>query len=421
MEDKQRRIALIIGNVAYHPAHFDVLVTPRKDAVDLADAFRQIGFEVFGGQPLLDLTFNAFRTALAEFEEELVDSQASDAIIYYAGHGIEIGGANYLVPVDAGPNVLRNPNLNAIPLDAVMDAVMPSGRLRLVVLDACRSDPLSRRLKESLGKPIGGGLARLEPSNNRLLAYSAKEGTTALDGRPGENCPYVKALLTHLQTPRQRVEDFFGNVRDDVVEATGGKQVPYCSVDRGRDALYLNDNPVTVSYFEGVGYRRGVPHGIAPVTPEIVAKRYRSFKFESEDGRVRRITQINSAGQPSADDDGHAIWQFTYREDGQTLDAVQKLDRLGNVKLVERYSDNATIVDFAHGQADGGGPAMAAAQKAFAGGMGFSAANLKSLENSRSQIVRHANRYDANGHLVETRYVIPPWNTPTADAHGNFG
>ena len=421
LPEKIRRVALVIGNCGYDPNHFDILLTPRNDAVTLAAQFQNIGYEIFASEALFDQDLTQLRDTLRNFGRYVRNTQPETAVIYFAGHGIAIGGTNYLIPIDAEIDLVNSPTLYSIGLDALMDSLSGAEELGLVILDACRSNT-GNRIKQNLGKEIGSGLARFEPSDNRVLAYSAKEGAVANDGVAGENSPYVKALLHHLRTPMLELGDFFGNVRDDVIEATGGKQSPYSSIDRGRKKLYLNTNRVAVSYFETIVYKRGVPQGIGHLDDGLVSKRYRTHKLEIEDGQVRRKSLINSVGELQDDEEGVAQSVFTYRADGVSLETVHKYNRQGNLVLTERYNEDATTLYFTNKSEKGGaGLERPVAQSAFSGAMGLGEGDLEQLKKKRTTIIGQYLTYDDSGFVIKRLYVSDLWGTPACDAMENYG
>src|SRR5262249_34496413 len=150
------------------------------------------------------------------------------AVVYFAGHGLEVGGLNYLVPVDATLASDRDVPFEAVPLDQVLQAVDGAHKLRLVILDACRDNPFVNTMTRSASstRSIGRGLANIEPEGATLVAYAAKHGQTALDGT-GANSPFVTALIKHLDTVGLEINLLFRKVRDEVLVATGHRQEPF--------------------------------------------------------------------------------------------------------------------------------------------------------------------------------------------------
>jgi tetratricopeptide (TPR) repeat protein len=234
-----RRVALVIGNSAYENAA--ALPNPVRDASLVADALRRTGFETV--TLLTDLRKDALVSALRDFAAL---AEAADwAVVYYAGHGMEVGGINYLVPTDARIAADRDIGFEAVPLEQVLNAAERARKLRLVILDACRDNPFANQMKRTLtvaSRSVSRGLAAVEPDAGTLVVYAAKDGETALDGE-GNNSPFASAFVKNLPTPGLEVRRLFDFVRDDVMEATGRKQKPfsYGSIS-GRQDFYFVAN-----------------------------------------------------------------------------------------------------------------------------------------------------------------------------------
>jgi len=215
------RVALIIGNSGYKAVA--ALPNPRRDAESVAAALRDVGFRTVRLE--VDLSREKFVEALRVFARE---AEGSDwAVVYFAGHGIEMGGVNYLLPIDAKLETDRDAQFEAVPLDQVMSAVDGARKLRLVLLDACRDNPFSRQMRRTTAsRSVGRGLARIEPEGGTLVVYAAKHGEVALDG-DGGNSPFVAALVKNLPTPGVEINKLFRLVRDEVMAATGRRQEPF--------------------------------------------------------------------------------------------------------------------------------------------------------------------------------------------------
>ncbi|MGH6777211.1 MAG: caspase family protein [Bradyrhizobium sp.] len=230
----EKRVALVIGDSAYQNA--PQLANPVNDAKLIASKLKQAGFDVVESRH--DLTGTEMRRALRDFEDKT--RGADIAVVYYAGHGIEVGGANYLIPVDA--KLKRDSDVydEAVSLDRVMFAMEPARKLRLVILDACRNNPFVQTMKRSVAmRSIGRGLAKVEPSDpNTLIAYSAKAGSTAADGE-GKDSPFAMALARHLTTPGLDIRRALGYVRDDVLKATSNRQEPFVYGSLGGEDVAL--------------------------------------------------------------------------------------------------------------------------------------------------------------------------------------
>src|SRR6267142_809708 len=221
----EKRVALVLGNSAYQ--NVAQLPNPVNDGAIIAAKLREAGFDVVDSRH--DLPAAETRRALRDFADRSRD--ADIAVVYYAGHGMEVDGTNYLIPVDAK-------------LERVLLAIEPAKRLRLVILDACRDNPFSKSMKRTLAsRAIGQGLAKIEPSSpNMLIAYSAKAGSTAADG-DGKNSPFTVALSKYLTEPGLDVRRAFGFVRDDVLKNTSNRQEPFVYGSLGGEDVPLVPAP----------------------------------------------------------------------------------------------------------------------------------------------------------------------------------
>ena len=231
-----QRVALVIGNATY--AHVPALANPLNDAADVGGALDRLGFAVTRLE-------NADRASLWRGLQEfaLAASASEIAVVFYAGHGIEVDQRNFLVPVDARLASDQDVEFEAVPLELVSRAVERASGLRLVILDACRENPFAVQMQRAgATRSIGRGLARVAPSGETLIAYAAKEGTVASDGA-GRNSPYSEALLGHLEEPGLEVGLMFRKVRDTVVGLTGGRQEPFVYGSLSSRGVYLAAAP----------------------------------------------------------------------------------------------------------------------------------------------------------------------------------
>jgi hypothetical protein len=228
----QRRVALVIGNGAYR--NVPMLPNPANDAGDVAASLERLGFSV---DRLADASFDDFRHALIDFGNKARDAEM--AVVFYAGHGMEMGGGNWLIPVDAQLRADIDTENEAIGLRSVMLAVSGARDLSLVILDACRNNPFESKMQRSnRTRAVSRGLASVEPADNLLVAFAAKDGTVAKDGA-GRNSPFTAALLKHLETPGLEISFLFRNVRDDVLAATDREQQPFVYGSLSKEAVYL--------------------------------------------------------------------------------------------------------------------------------------------------------------------------------------
>ena len=234
----EKRVALVIGNAAYQ--NVPRLPNPVNDGNTVAATLKDAGFDLVESRH--DLPASETRRALRDFADRARD--ADIAVVYYAGHGIEVDGGNYLIPVDAKLERDTDVYDEALSLDRVLLAVEPAKKLRLVILDACRDNPFAKTMKRTVAsRAIGQGLAKIEPSSpNLLIAYSAKAGSTAADG-DGRNSPFTLALSRHLTTPGLDVRRAFGYVRDDVLKTTNNRQEPFVYGSLGGEDVPLVPAP----------------------------------------------------------------------------------------------------------------------------------------------------------------------------------
>jgi len=248
----EKRVALVLGNSAYQ--NVAPLANPVNDSSRIAATLKDAGFDVVDSRR--DLSAVETRRALRDFSDRARD--ADIAVVYYAGHGIEVDGGNYLIPVDA--RLERDTDIydEGLSLDRILIAIEPAKKLRLVILDACRDNPFTRNMKRTVAtRAIGQGLAKVEPTSpNVLIAYSAKAGSTAADG-DGRNSPFTTALSHHLTKPGLDVRRAFGFVRDEVLKTTGNKQEPFVYGSLGGEDVPLVPAP------------RQAPAAAAPVAPAV--------------------------------------------------------------------------------------------------------------------------------------------------------
>ena len=237
-----KRVAFVLANSAYQNA--PQLANPVNDGALIAATLNEAGFDVVDSRH--DLSALETRRALRDFSDSARD--ADIAVVYYAGHGLEVDGSNYLVPVDAKLERDSDVYDEAFSLDRILLAAEPAKRLRLVILDACRDNPFDKTMRRSVAsRGLGRGLAKIEPASpNTLVAYSARAGSTAQDG-DGKNSPFTVALSGHLTTPGLDIRKALGFVRDDVLKATGNRQEPFVYGSLGGDDVALVPAPVAAA------------------------------------------------------------------------------------------------------------------------------------------------------------------------------
>jgi uncharacterized caspase-like protein len=214
-----KRVALVVGNAAYEEA--GPLANPVNDARDMADALRAIGFTVIEGT---DLANRALERKVGEFADALAGADVG--MFFYAGHGIQVDGRNYLLPTDARLDVPSKLKLEAVPIDDVIDIIESQATVSLVFLDACRNNPFPKGAGNRGASVLGSGLAQFDSARGSFVAFSTAPGAVALDGS-GRNSPFAAALVRHIAVPGQGIGDMMIAVRNDVMAQTNGTQRPW--------------------------------------------------------------------------------------------------------------------------------------------------------------------------------------------------
>ena len=218
-----KRVAFVVGNGAYK--NVAQLPNPPIDAKAMAGVLRNVGFEVVEG---VNLTRDKMTEKLLDFGKR---AQGADvAVFYYAGHGIAIGGTNYLLPVDADIKSEMDVKLGAaINIDLTLDQTMGDAKVKLVFLDACRDNPFAARIKATATRSVSvqQGLAEMKSGEGTLIAFATGPGQTALDGQEGTNSPFTRALIAHIAEPGLEIQQAMTEVRAQVNEETNKAQLPW--------------------------------------------------------------------------------------------------------------------------------------------------------------------------------------------------
>ena len=221
----QQRVALVVGNSNYE--HVAKLRNPANDAEDLTARLQSLGFEVIGGT---DLDRRKLVESLIRFGRAA--EKAEVALFFYAGHGLQVDGQNYLVPTDAMVEFESEIDLSLVSLSGVMQQLERGSRTNLVFLDACRNNPFAKELERSLGNraavSLAKGLGRVQSGSGTFIAFATQPDAVASDGS-GRNSPFTAALLNHVSTPGQSISDLMIEVRNEVIAKTNGAQIPWDS------------------------------------------------------------------------------------------------------------------------------------------------------------------------------------------------
>jgi uncharacterized caspase-like protein/ketosteroid isomerase-like protein len=231
------RVALVIGNGSYQ--NLPRLDNPASDAQLMATTLKSLGFELVGGGAATNLDRAGFEKAIREFGAKLNGSAVG--LFYYAGHGVQVQGSNYLVPVGANPTNTADVDFELINAELVLRQMEAAGsKLNIVILDACRNNPFGGRgLRAS-----GGGLAQMQAPQGTLISYATQPGNVALDGANGHS-PYTQALAAEMRRPGERVLDVFNAVGLAVDKATNGRQQPWVASSPLEGNFYFAAAPAT--------------------------------------------------------------------------------------------------------------------------------------------------------------------------------
>ena len=317
-----KRIALVIGNAAYPGV--GALKNPANDANDIAARLKRMGFEVM---VRTDVRQKDMLRALTEFGDRI--QAGSEVLFFYAGHGMQVRGRNFLIPIDAEIRTESAVSSEAIDVEQLLDKLAPA-RLSMIILDACRNNPFERRFRGN-----GQGLAAINAPTGTLIAYSTAPGKVAADGT-GRNGLYTQELLAAMSLPGMKIEDVFKRVRGNVVRLSDEAQVPWESSSLTGDF-----------YFSPPAAPSGLPAAAAPEanSPELVfwssAERsnaigdYEAYVKRFPDGvfvdlAKNRIAMLRPPPPPAAPADRelqaapklHVGDRWTYTDLSQTIEQV---------------------------------------------------------------------------------------------------
>ena len=348
----EKRVALVIGNSAYK--NVAKLKNPANDAIAVVAMFKKASFDSVDSR--LDLSVVDMRRALREFGNKARDADV--AVIYYAGHGIELDGTNYLIPVDATLETDTDVLDETFPLDRVLFAVEPARQLRLIILDACRDNPFARTMKRATGsRSIGRGLAKVEPSSpNTMIAFAAKAGSTASDG-DARNSPFASALVEHLAKPGLDVRKAFGFVRDDVMKATGNTQEPFVYGSLGgNDVTLVPAAPVAAPVDRDATMRRDYEFaervGSKPVWDAFVEKYPSGFftalahaQRDKLAAEAARIEATNKAKAAQEEQSRLAIEGAKAAEQAKAADAAKATERARVAAELTKKAEEAKVAE----------------------------------------------------------------------------
>ncbi len=310
----EERVALVIGNSEY--AQFDTLENPRNDALDVSIALRGLGFAV-------TLEIDVTKARLTEVIDRFAkDAKGADAVLFfYAGHGFQAEGRNYLVPADAVIRSAADVTQETAGLERVLAAMAQSDGVKLVFLDACRDNPFGAALEQD--PRLGKGLARVGTEADFLFAYATQPDNVAYDGT-GRNSFFTEALLHHIYTPGQDIQQMMIGVRRDVLAATGGRQIPWENSSLTRQFRF-DDAPQSISE-ESMLYQLAVNAG-DPQLLSLYVDRYPAGSHVDE--AVAFLETGTRTRALNLADDADRLWELARRSRMRPLMEV----------YLERYPD----------------------------------------------------------------------------------
>jgi len=323
----EKRVALVIGVSAYQ--HVAKLPNPANDVAAVAGLLRSAGFDLV--EIRRDVGVAELRRAVGDFSEQA--QRADVAVVFFAGHGIEVDGTNYLIPADA--RLTRDFDIEdeALSLDRVLKAIEPARRLRLVILDACRDNPFAKDMKRTVAsRSVGRGLAKVEPTvADTLIAFAAKAGSVALDGEEA-NSPFTRALLQHIAVPGLDLRIAFGRVRDSVLEATARKQEPYVYGSLGGNTVSI----VSAFAVSEAPAAAASKQQVAAAAPEAGAAQVAPVR-----PAVPPAGEVAEAWRATAGTTNTAVLESFIRRFGDTIYADLARARLQELKIAARPEERA--------------------------------------------------------------------------------
>jgi phosphate transport system substrate-binding protein len=315
-----KRVALVIGNSAYQ--HAGELANTRNDAVDMAAALRTHGFEVLDG---IDLDKAALERKIRDFAAALVGADVG--VFFYAGHGLQISGTNYLVPIDAQLRSASALDFEMVRLDLVQRTMEREAPTNILFLDACRDNPLAPNLARAMGTrsaDIGRGLAPAESGVGTLISFSTQPGNVALDGT-ARNSPFAGALIRHLRSSSDDLSAILIAVRNDVMRETQRRQVPWeHSSLTGR--FYFIPSPPAVAVTPLAAVEPPSPPVAALPSPPVAA-------LPSSNAVVRAPTIITAAGA-TFPYPIYALWSEAYKKESGIGLNYQSVGSLAGIRQI---------------------------------------------------------------------------------------
>ncbi len=371
----EKRVALVIGNSAYK--HAPTLANPKNDAAGVVASLKRLKFDVIEG---LDLDEVATRRALRELSEKLDGFGKEDvALFFYAGHGLQVNGRNYIVPIDAKLERERDLDFQAVAFDFVQQLMEKTPQTNIVILDSCRDNPLARTLARGMGTRstgIGRGLAEMRGINDTLIVYATNPGNVALDGKE-KNSPFTEALLKHIEQPGLEVRHMISQVRAAVIETTKGQQVPWESASLTRQIYLMAAAPavpdVEVTFWNSIrdshnaadfkAYLQRYPQG---AFAELAKIRLAEIERAAADAERKKDADVKGEAERKARDEAERkrIQAETLaRLAGQRVEQARAALKANGFGDARRLSAEAQALLKEAGDISAGAPSVAAASR----------------------------------------------------------
>ena len=353
----ETRVALVMGNSAYQ--HAAVLDNPKNDATDMAAAVEKLGFEVIKG---LDLDKSGMDRTIRQFAEALRGPAVG--MFFYAGHGLQVNGRNYLVPIDAELKTAEALDFEMVGLDVVQRIMEAATETNILFVDACRDNPLSRNLARAMGTrsaAIGNGLTAQEAGAGTLISFSTQPGNVALDSTGARNSPYASALVKHIATQGKDLPAVLVQVRREVMATTGKRQIPWEHSALTAEVMFVPQAPVQTSATttpnaeasERKNGTRSEPKTAETETeakPEPTTSKKIAVRVQARVGTLA-LTNAKTKQRVYAEDNKEYTALYLESNDSMELPAgryhlVDGVNGFVSVEQVEIGSGQETIIDF---------------------------------------------------------------------------
>ena len=324
-QESERRVALVIGNAGYQ--HVDRLANPGNDAKLIADTLRRSGFTLVGGGAQRDLDKATFDRLVREFGQQIQGAEV--ALFYYAGHGIQVQGSNWLLPVDANPTRPQDLDFQLVNAELVLKQMDGAGtRLNIVLLDACRNNPFA-----NLGtRGIGSGLAQMRAPEGTLISFATQPGNVAVDGT-GADGPYATALADAIRQPGLDIFHLFNQVGLRVKRDTQGSQQPWVSSSPIDGDFYF-------AHSEAAPDVMGVPMLETPPSVQAGASRDAAGGAKPAPAQTadtdRPLRDLAEKGQPQAQTDLGLLYAKGFGVEKDYATAMQWFQRAAGQGLAAR-------------------------------------------------------------------------------------